>query len=236
MKDVGKNIRAIRASKGMTQDALAEALFVTRQTVSNYENGRSRPDIPMVIKIAEVLGTDANAVIYGPPVPESKSSAIKWLLIAASALGICGLADLLLLFGLSNDTLRRYPAINLLRELLLQPASLVLLGWTACHILDMLSIMKPLKADWLHTARVALLILLAVFLVVPAPYVIWLGIGLIGQLTQGNVAMTFPHIPVYSQVSAGIMRITTGFPFVFFLLGFLTRICGLPGLRRKKWC
>lgn len=233
MKDVGKNIKAIRASKGMTQDALAEALFVTRQTISNYENGRSRPDIQMVIKIAEVLGTDANAVIYGPPVPESKSSAIRWLLISVSALGICGLADLLLFFGLSDDTLRRYPAINLLRDLLLQPVSLFLLGWTVCHILGMLSVVKPLKADWAQNASVALLIILAVFLIVPAPYIIWLGTGLIGQLAQGTVSLTFPYIPVYSQVVAGIMKISTGFPLAFFLLGVLTWICELPGLRRR---
>lgn len=45
MRDIGKNIRTLREKKGMTQEELAQALFVTRQTVSNYETGRSRPDI-----------------------------------------------------------------------------------------------------------------------------------------------------------------------------------------------
>ena len=45
MRDIGKNIRLLRQQKIMTQDELAEALFVTRQTVSNYETGRSRPDV-----------------------------------------------------------------------------------------------------------------------------------------------------------------------------------------------
>ena len=44
MRDIGKNIKMIRQSKEMTHEALAEVLFVTRQTVSNYENGRR--DIP----------------------------------------------------------------------------------------------------------------------------------------------------------------------------------------------
>ena len=65
MRDIGKNIKSLREEKNLTQDELAEKLFVTRQTVSNYETGRSRPDVEMIVKIAEVLGTDANRVIYG---------------------------------------------------------------------------------------------------------------------------------------------------------------------------
>ena len=39
--DIGKRIRACRLAKGMTQEQLAQALFVSRQTVSNWENGVS---------------------------------------------------------------------------------------------------------------------------------------------------------------------------------------------------
>ena len=48
MRDIGKNIRALRTRRGLSQDQLAEALHVTRQTVSNYETGRSRPDVEML--------------------------------------------------------------------------------------------------------------------------------------------------------------------------------------------
>lgn len=41
MANVGKNIRLIRKQKNMTQDTLAELLYVSRQTVSNYETGVS---------------------------------------------------------------------------------------------------------------------------------------------------------------------------------------------------
>lgn len=41
MANVGKNIRRLRTQKHMTQDELAEKLFVSRQTVSNYETGVS---------------------------------------------------------------------------------------------------------------------------------------------------------------------------------------------------
>ena len=41
MRDIGKNIKTLRIRRGMTQDELAEAPYVTRQTVSNYETGVS---------------------------------------------------------------------------------------------------------------------------------------------------------------------------------------------------
>lgn len=41
MRDIGKNIRDLRQQSHLTQEELAERLFVTRQTISNYENGVS---------------------------------------------------------------------------------------------------------------------------------------------------------------------------------------------------
>jgi len=36
---IGRNIRQFRTEKGLSQEDLAALLFVTRQTVSNYETG-----------------------------------------------------------------------------------------------------------------------------------------------------------------------------------------------------
>ena len=66
MRNISKNIRDLRIRSGLTQDDLAGKLFVTRQTVSNYENGKSRPDIDMLMRLAEVLDTDMNTILYGP--------------------------------------------------------------------------------------------------------------------------------------------------------------------------
>ena len=40
-QNLGEKIRKTRREKGMTQEQLAQALFVSRQTVSNWENGIS---------------------------------------------------------------------------------------------------------------------------------------------------------------------------------------------------
>lgn len=79
-KPIGENIRILRTEQNMTQDALAEALFVTRQTVSNYETGRSNPDVQMLLKIAEVLGTDIDTLIFGKPEPPDRREDRKRLL------------------------------------------------------------------------------------------------------------------------------------------------------------
>lgn len=41
MAKIGRNIREQRMKKGLSQEELAEKLYVTRQTISNYETGVS---------------------------------------------------------------------------------------------------------------------------------------------------------------------------------------------------
>ena len=107
MRDIGKNIRQLRIQKNMTQDELAAALFVTRQTVSNYETGRSRPDVEMLTQIAEVLGTDANCVLYGPPIPPdrkamNRKTAVYLVLTVVLGIGLLALTAALGIEGLEG--------------------------------------------------------------------------------------------------------------------------------------
>jgi len=82
MANIGKTIKALRTRKKITQDELAEKLFVSRQTVSNYENGKSNPDLDILVKIAEVLETDVNTLIYGEKEKEDrKKKIIRWIIL-----------------------------------------------------------------------------------------------------------------------------------------------------------
>lgn len=56
MRDIGKNIRDLRERAKLTQDALAEQLCTTRQTISNYERGKTRPDVEQILRLAAILG------------------------------------------------------------------------------------------------------------------------------------------------------------------------------------
>lgn len=80
-KSIGTNIKQFRTAKGLSQECLANSLFVTRQTVSNYETGRSYPDLDMLQKIADALDVDVLYLLYGKPVSAEKHASKKKLLV-----------------------------------------------------------------------------------------------------------------------------------------------------------
>lgn len=65
MSKVAKNLKKFRVVKNMTQDQLAEKLFVSRQTVSGWENDRTQPDVDTLCRISEVLEVPVEDLIYG---------------------------------------------------------------------------------------------------------------------------------------------------------------------------
>ena len=72
------NIKAIRKSKGLSQEELAVKLNVVRQTISKWEQGLSVPDSDMLISIAEALETPVS-ILLGETVAESGSDDLKTL-------------------------------------------------------------------------------------------------------------------------------------------------------------
>lgn len=53
---ISRKIKALRKTRGLTQEQLAEKLGVQRATVSNYEIGRRSPHIKELERIASALG------------------------------------------------------------------------------------------------------------------------------------------------------------------------------------
>ena len=71
-----ENIKAVRKSKGLSQEELAIKLNVVRQTISKWEQGLSVPDAEMLISISEVLETPVSKLL-GENISESKADDIK---------------------------------------------------------------------------------------------------------------------------------------------------------------
>ena len=172
MRDIGKNIRQLRTAKNMTQDELAEKLFVTRQTVSNYETGKSRPDVDMLVKISEVLGTDIHQVIYGPE-PVKLTKDVKRL-IAGAAITLV----LLIALEILSPIVKEYQGRTFLAgwSYLLQgavrPLAWLTGGWTLAHLLGMALKRKPLDYPWVKYVRWTVLALAAAWIGIVAVYAI----------------------------------------------------------------
>ena len=60
---LNENIKAIRKSKGISQEELAVKLNVVRQTISKWEKGLSVPDSDMLISISEILETPVSTLL-----------------------------------------------------------------------------------------------------------------------------------------------------------------------------
>ena len=75
---LNENIKAIRKSKGLSQQDLAVKLNVVRQTVSKWEQGLSVPDSDMLISISEALETPVSTLL-GETVIETEVDNIKAL-------------------------------------------------------------------------------------------------------------------------------------------------------------
>lgn len=63
--DIGSKIKAARIEKELTQEQVAELLGVSRQTISNWENEKSYPDIISVIKMSECYDVSLDYLLKG---------------------------------------------------------------------------------------------------------------------------------------------------------------------------
>ena len=63
--NIGNEIKKRRAQMNLSQEELAEKVYVTRQTVSNWETEKSYPDIHSVLLLSQVFGTTVDALLKG---------------------------------------------------------------------------------------------------------------------------------------------------------------------------
>jgi len=86
---IGDKIREKREALGLTQQQLAEKLFVSRQTVCRWESGARCPDLVMAKKISVVLGISLDEMLpeenlagYTPPAESQPDlSCVKVMLL-----------------------------------------------------------------------------------------------------------------------------------------------------------
>lgn len=63
--EIGKKLKAARQSSGLTQEQVAERLYVSRQTISNWENEKSYPDIVSVVRLSDLYSISLDDLLKG---------------------------------------------------------------------------------------------------------------------------------------------------------------------------
>lgn len=63
--EIGRQIKKYRLESGLSQDELAEKIFVTRQTISNWENDKNYPDIKSLLLLSSLFDISLDTLVKG---------------------------------------------------------------------------------------------------------------------------------------------------------------------------
>ncbi len=63
--EIEKRLKDARANAGLTQEQVAEKIMVSRQTISNWENGKSLPDIISILNLSDLYQISIDDLLKG---------------------------------------------------------------------------------------------------------------------------------------------------------------------------
>ncbi|OFK79343.1 transcriptional regulator [Anaerosphaera sp. HMSC064C01] len=106
---LGNHIKHYRNEKGLSQEELAERVYVTRQTISNWENNKNYPDINSIVLLSEIFEISIDNLIKGDleqMKKEINSEEVKklnfysWMVLIIFLIAIISLIPMLKFIGL----------------------------------------------------------------------------------------------------------------------------------------
>lgn len=65
MNQLAQQIKKLRTGQNLSQDDLAEKLYISRQAVSKWENGEATPDIDKLVQLSEIFGVSLDYLVLG---------------------------------------------------------------------------------------------------------------------------------------------------------------------------
>ena len=63
--EIGNQIKKYRAELKLSQEELADKIFVTRQTISNWENEKNYPDVKSLVMLSNLFGISLDQLVKG---------------------------------------------------------------------------------------------------------------------------------------------------------------------------
>lgn len=98
--ELSRQLRMKREELGLSQDEVAKRIFVSRQTVSNWENDKTYPDVQSLLLLSKLFGISIDELIKGDAVAMQqaiKEDSRKMRLLSYGMIGFSVLAFLFLL-------------------------------------------------------------------------------------------------------------------------------------------
>ena len=86
--ELAKHIKEQRARLGMSQEALAEAIFVSRRTISNWETDRTYPDVQSLLLLSALFDTTVDELIKGDVSKMEETCKHDWALMQRLGIGM----------------------------------------------------------------------------------------------------------------------------------------------------
>lgn len=188
--DIGNQIKERRQRLGLSQEELAERLYVSRATVSNWETSKTLPDVQSMLLLANLFGTTIDVLVRGDvdemrEMVEKDERRTKTFAVALTAVEIAVVAVLAITAVVGRAYLE--PVLRLLLAVLVLASSLVAVaarrggsGREARSVAELLGAATGEPAETVHASGTALgmRLVLQVF----AGLIVGIGVLVVGNI------------------------------------------------------
>ena len=110
--ELSKTIKRLRTEKGWSQETLAEKAYVSRQTISNWENEKNYPDVHSLLILSDLFGVSLDELIKGD-VETMKNTVHNKDASALKRAQWCGVIGLFLLMAVVTPIFENFGMIGM---------------------------------------------------------------------------------------------------------------------------
>ena len=241
---IAQNIKRIREEANLTQQQLADKMFVTRQTVSNWENGKVMPDIEKLMLLSQSMDIHLNTLLYSsnsPSVSLKVSVFITSVITALLSIVYCGYGLMMSSLYGSYSQWVGYAVItyrNIVNHMVI-PMLCYSLAVLVVQWLKLKGRITKLKGfKYRKLLKLIIIVFLAFTLYAYIPTLVQYDYKELMRVLHPLVWLNYPDfnwlVPLQSQLAYWIVYIAKKLPVVYVILGLLSEISKPYNLEKNK--